>query len=258
MPRQLPADALAPARTHAPSISRKTCSSRSSTGRSPSATACEFSAKIRDEVSSGDRTGIGTRAQRDRSTRTTTTSAIELSWKHSADRWLNEVQLTYEDAFYVPQITNSRRQRRGLHWFNWADDPNVLAVGWRRPARRPEQRPEGLGDRRQHHLLGHLVGCRRSHHQGRREVQGRRSDRPRTPIPDNPVFYYDVTGGGHGDIPWKAAFALPLAGFESEVDRQRQAVRRVRRRTTGPSTIISRSISASAGTSSRTSRTSTS
>ncbi len=36
-------------------------------------------------------------------------------------------------------------------------------------------------------------------------------------IPGNPVFYYDVTAAGTATIPWKAVFALPLAGFDSEV-----------------------------------------
>ena len=36
-------------------------------------------------------------------------------------------------------------------------------------------------------------------------------------IPGNPVFYYDVTAAGTAAIPWKSAFALPLAGFDSEV-----------------------------------------
>jgi hypothetical protein len=36
-------------------------------------------------------------------------------------------------------------------------------------------------------------------------------------IPGNPVFYYDVTPAGTATIPWKAVFALPLAGFDSQV-----------------------------------------
>ena len=54
----------------------------------------QFSAKIRDEVSSGDRTGVGIA----RSATVDTNNddkRLELSWKHSADTWLNEVQLTY-------------------------------------------------------------------------------------------------------------------------------------------------------------------
>ena len=31
------------------------------------------------------------------------------------------------------------------------------------------------------------------------------------------MFYYDVTAAGTATIPWKAAFALPLAGFDSTV-----------------------------------------
>ena len=47
-------------------------------------------------------------------------------------------------------------------------------------------------------------------------------------IPGRPVFYYDVTAAGAATVPWKAAFALPLQGFDSTVTSQRQAVRRVR------------------------------
>src|SRR4030095_16353454 len=53
----------------------------------------QLSAKIRDEVSSGDRTGVGIA----RSATVDTNNddkRFELSWKHSADAWLNEVLFT--------------------------------------------------------------------------------------------------------------------------------------------------------------------
>ena len=90
-------------------------------------------------------TGAGVARLAPRWTRTTTTSAIELSWKHSGDSWLNEVQLTYEDAFYVPH--DHQRGRRTARCTRGRDGagPEHHRRRRRRSARRPEQGPEGLG-----------------------------------------------------------------------------------------------------------------
>ena len=88
----------------------------------------QVSAKIRDETSAGDQTGTGVAASAAVDT-DQNEKRFELSWKHSGDRWLNELQGTYEDSFYVPHISNSGSNgaqytfRRGL-----SDNPRIIAV----------------------------------------------------------------------------------------------------------------------------------
>src|SRR4029079_14357136 len=86
----------------------------------------QFSWKLRDEVSSGDSTGVGKARSATVDTNQDETR-IEMSWKHSADTWMNEVQLTYEDAFYVPKITNADVNGAVYTWNN-GEEFNVLAV----------------------------------------------------------------------------------------------------------------------------------
>ena len=154
------------------------------------------------------------------------TSVIELSWKHNGDGWLNEVQLTYEDAFYVPHINNGDVNGAPYTWrdgsqdrasWRWTAPTRALA---RTRARRAGQSPTiitftdlawGAGD--------HTVKAGIKY----KDVDLTAADS----IPGNPVFYYDVTAAGTAAIPWKAVFALPLAGLRLRGHYQRQATRRV-------------------------------
>ncbi len=121
---------------------------------------------------------------------------LELSWKHSADRWLNEVQFTYEDAFYVPQITNADVNGAVYTWFD-GQDRNILAVDGADPRAGQNKGQKGWA-------IGDIItfsditwGARRSHHQGRREVQGRGPDR-RGLHARQPGVLLRRDGGGHG------------------------------------------------------------
>jgi outer membrane receptor protein involved in Fe transport len=174
----------------------------------------QLSGKIRDEVSSGDRTGVGIA----RSATVDTNNddkRFELSWKHSADAWLNEVQLTYEDTFYVPQITNADVNGAVYTWFD-GQDREVLAVDGADPRAGQNKGQKGwaLGDTITFSDISWGSGV----HNIKAGVKYKDVDLTAADsIPGNPVFYYDVTAAGTATIPWKSAFALPLAGFDSEV-----------------------------------------
>ena len=174
----------------------------------------QLSAKIRDEVSSGDRTGVGIARSATVDTSNDDTR-LELSWKHNADTWLNEVQFTYEDAFYVPQITNADVNGAVYTWFD-GQDRNVLAVDGADPRAGQNKGQKGwaVGDTITFSDLAWGSGV----HTIKAGVKYKDVDLTAADsIPGNPVFYYDVTAAGTAAIPWKSAFALPLAGFDSEV-----------------------------------------
>jgi outer membrane receptor protein involved in Fe transport len=174
----------------------------------------QFSAKIRDEVSSGDRTGLG----RARSATVDTNNddkRFELSWKHSADRWLNELQLTYEDAFYVPLPINSDVNGAAYTWFDGQDRTVLEADG---PDPRAGQNKGQKGWAIGNFITFSDITWGTGDHTIKAGAKYKDVDLTAADsIPGNPVFYYDVTAAGTATVPWKSAFALPLAGFDSEV-----------------------------------------
>ena len=185
----------------------------------------QLSAKIRDEVSSGDRTGVGIARSATVDTSNDDTR-IEFSWKHNADTWLNEVQFTYEDAFYVPQITNADANGAVYTWFD-GQDRNVLAVDGADPRAGQNKGQKGWA-------VGDIItfsdlawGIWRSHHQGRSEVQGRGPDR-RGLHPRQPRVLLRRDRGGHRSHSMEVRVRAATRGLRLGGDHQRQAVRRVR------------------------------
>jgi len=174
----------------------------------------QLSAKIRDEVSSGDRTGVGRALSATVNTNNDDTR-FELSWKHSADRWLNELQFTYEDAFYTPLPINSDINGAAYTWFNGQDMTVLEADG---PDPRAGQNKGQKGWAIADIITFSDISWGAGDHTIKAGVKYKDVDLTAADsIPGNPVFYYDVTAAGTAAIPWKSAFALPLAGFESEV-----------------------------------------
>jgi outer membrane receptor protein involved in Fe transport len=174
----------------------------------------QFTTKIRDEVSSGDRTGVGIARSATVDTNNDDTR-LELAWKHNGDSWLNELQFTYEDAFYVPQITNADVNGAVYTWFD-GQDRNILAVDGADPRAGQNKGQKGwaIGDFITFSDISWGAGDHTI------KVGAKYKDVDLTAadsIPGNPVFYYDVTAAGAATIPWKSAFALPLGGFDSEV-----------------------------------------
>jgi len=174
----------------------------------------QFSWKLRDEVSSGDTTGVGKARSATVDTNQDDTR-IEMSWKHNADTWLNEVQLTYEDTFYTPQISNAGVNGAVYTWNN-GQDMNVLAVDGADP--RAGQNKGQKGWAIANIITFSDISWGSGVHNLKAGVKYKDVDLTAADsIPGNPVFYYDVTTAGTATIPWKSAFALPLAGFDSEV-----------------------------------------
>ena len=118
------------------SNSKRTCSSPSSSLDATDSDRFELSAKIRDEVSEGDQTGTGVAASAAVDTNNDD-KRFEVSWKHSGDRWLNELQFTYEDAFFVPHISNAGINGAVYTWFDGQrpQHPGQSTAPIRAPAR---------------------------------------------------------------------------------------------------------------------------
>ncbi len=175
----------------------------------------DFTFKLRDESIAGERTGTGTAASAATNTDNNETR-YELSWKHSADRWLNEVQLTYEDAFYTPHLIHPDVNGSVFTWFNNGGDSNILAIDAADPraAQNKGQKGWAIGDNITFTDIRWITGD----HTIKLGAKYKDVDlTAQDSIPGRPVFYYDVTATGASTTPWKAAFALPLEGFDSKV-----------------------------------------
>jgi len=175
----------------------------------------QFSVKIRDEVSAGDQTGTGVAASAAVDT-DNDDQRYELSWKHNGEGWLNEVQLTYEDAFYVPHINSGGVNGATYTWHNGSQDPRILSIDGADPraAQNKGQKGWALADIITFTDLAWGAGD----HTVKAGIKYKDVDLTAADsIPGNPVFYYDVTAASTATVPWKAVFALPLAGYDSEV-----------------------------------------
>lgn len=172
-----------------------------------------FSVKVRKETSQGDQTGLGT-AQSAAVETDNDDNRFELSYQHNAERWQNEVQLTYEDAFFVPQITNQGSNGATYTWNSGPNnDPVLLRVDGADPraGQNKGQKGWGISDVV---TFPDVAGA----HTFKAGIKYKQVDLTAADsIPGNPVFFYDVTAAGAATVPWKAVFALPLAGFDSQV-----------------------------------------
>ena len=122
---------------------------------------------------------------------------FELSWKHSGDSWLNEVQFTYEDAFYIPQLINSD-VNGAVYTGSTAQDQNILAVDGADPRAGQNKGQKGwaIGDIITFSDISWVAGD----HTIKAGVKYKDVDLTAADsIPGNPVFYYDVTAAGTGD-----------------------------------------------------------
>ena len=174
----------------------------------------ELSAKVRDETSDGDQTGTGVAASAAIDTDNDDTRIV-LSWQHSADRWINELDLTYEDAFYVPHVAASDLNGAVYTWNNGSDQ-NILAVDGSDPRAGQNKGQKGWA-------IGNTItftditwfGGDHTIKLGAKYKQVELT--AQDAVANRAVFYYHVTPAGTATIPWKSVFALPLAGFDSTV-----------------------------------------
>jgi outer membrane receptor protein involved in Fe transport len=178
-----------------------------------------LSVKVRDESALNERTGTGVAASASVNTDNDDTR-YELSWNHSGDRWLNEMYLTYEDAFFIPHVINAD-QNGAVYTFNDGLDRNIIAIDGSDPrsGQVKGQKGWGLGNNITFTDIGWITGD----HTIKLGVKYKDVDlTAQDSVPGRPVFYYHVTAAGAAAIPYKAAFALPLEGFSSSVTSQDQ------------------------------------
>jgi len=181
----------------------------------------DLTLKIRDETGNGDQAGTGV-AQSAAVDTDNNDKHYELSWKHSADRWINEVQLTYEDAFFVPHLISSDTNGAVYTFNNGSQDQNIVAVDGADPraAQNKGQKGWAVADILTLTDIGWITGD----HTLKFGVKYKDVDLTATDsIAGRPVFYFNVTPTGISPDPWKAAVAVPLAGFSATVttpDRQ--------------------------------------
>ncbi|HEV7605771.1 MAG TPA: TonB-dependent receptor [Steroidobacteraceae bacterium] len=174
----------------------------------------ELTAKVRDETAAGTQTGTAVAASAAIDS-DNNDKRFELSWKHGADRWFNELQLTYEDAFFVPHINNSGQNGAVYTWLN-GNDVNILAVDGSDPRAGQNKGQKGwaIADNITFTDIKWFGGD----HTIKTGIKYKDVDLTAADsIPGNPVFYYNTTTAGAATIPWKAVFALPLVGFDSQV-----------------------------------------
>jgi len=173
-----------------------------------------LSAKIRKEISQGTQTGTGV-AQSASIEADNDDNRYELSWQHNADSWNNELQFTYEDAFFVPSVAAAEGVNGAVYTWNAGpnNDPRLIAVDGTDPRAAQNKGQEGWS-------LGNVItfpdvgGA----HTIKAGVKYKVVDLTAADsIPGNPVFFYDVSPAGVAAIPWKAVFALPLEGYDSQV-----------------------------------------
>jgi len=171
--------------------------------------------KVRQETIEGERTGTGTAASASTNTDNDETR-YDLSWKHTADRWVNEALFTWEDAFYNPHLIHPDVNGTVYTWNAGGSDGNVLAIDAADPraAQNKGQKGWAIGDSITFTDIGWITG----NHTVKTGVKYKDVDlTAQDSIPGRPVFYFNVTPTGTATIPWKAAFALPLQGFDSKV-----------------------------------------
>src|SRR4051812_1900219 len=176
----------------------------------------DFTTKFRRETSEGDQAGTGV-AQSAAINTTNNEDRYELSWKRNGNGWLNEVQLGYEKAPYLPQLRTSD-QNGAVYTFidNGANDQNILVTNGADPRASQVKTQKGwsAADIITFTDIGWITGD----HTIKAGVKYKDLDLIATDsIPGRPVFYYDVSAAGTATVPWKAVFALPLEGYGSTV-----------------------------------------
>jgi outer membrane receptor protein involved in Fe transport len=176
----------------------------------------EFSAKLRKETLFGSGIGAGTAPSAAVDTDNDDDRFL-LQWKHSGENWFNEVELTYEDAFFVPHVRNA--DQNGIR-YTFEEAPNndqpIITLNGADPRAGQNKGQKGwsIGNTITFTDLGwgggdHTIKAGIKY----KDVELTAADA----VQNNPVFSYHVTPTSLGDTPWKAEFSLPVAGFSGIV-----------------------------------------
>jgi outer membrane receptor protein involved in Fe transport len=167
----------------------------------------ELSVKVRNE-SQIKNIGIAS-AQSASITNKNDETRYDLRWQHSADRWLNEFLITYEDAFDRPSATNIGNGAQYL--VQSQGERQILATGAADPraTQNKGQRGPGVQDDLTFSNLQWL-----GDHTVKGGVKVKRIDLTAADALNiNPQFSYNVTPAGTDTVPYKALFTNPVAGL---------------------------------------------
>lgn len=173
----------------------------------------EFSVKLRDEklANSGIGAGIAPSASIDVDNND---DRYLLQWKHSGDGWFNEVEATYEDAFFVPQVRNADQNGLAYTYFvATGDNRGIISLNGADPraGQNKGQKGWGIGNSI---TFPDVAGA----HTIKAGIKYKDIDLTAADAVQNrPVFAYDVNADGIGADPWRAVFSLPVQGYPSTV-----------------------------------------
>jgi len=170
-----------------------------------------LSFKIRDETGQGDQTGTGVAASAAVDT-DNDEKRMELSWTRSGGGWLNEVILTWEDAFFVPHVSASDLNG-AVYTMNPPLDQRILAVNGSDPRAGQNKGQEGwaIGDTITFSDITWFGGD----HTLKAGIKYKKIElTAQDAVVNNPVFYYNVTAAGTAAAPYRTIFGLPIPGFD--------------------------------------------
>jgi outer membrane receptor protein involved in Fe transport len=134
---------------------------------------------------------------------------VDARWQRTADRWFNELLVSYEDSFNSP--TPRSFGNGAIYTWQPSQDATILQTGPSSPlsAQHKGQRGPGLQDD-----LTFKNFSWYGDHVIKTGVKVKRVDlRAQDAENINPQFYYDVNPSGTATIPYKAFFTTPVPGL---------------------------------------------
>ncbi len=169
-----------------------------------------LTAKVRREDQSGDSPGfIAPSASIDVLNDDT---RIDARWERSADRWFNEVLVTYEDSFDSPTARAFGNGKQYTFQLAPGNDQPVLTTGPATPGATQNKGQKGysVGDEL---TFSHLQWWTGDHtvKTGIKYKWVKLTAQDAANI--NPQFFYDVSATGTAGIPYKAFFTDPVPGL---------------------------------------------
>jgi outer membrane receptor protein involved in Fe transport len=176
----------------------------------------EFSAKLRKETLFGSGIGAGIAPSAAVDTDNDDDRFL-LQWKHSGERWFNEVELTYEDAFFVPHVRNA--DQNGIS-YTFEEAPNndqpIITLNGADPRAGQNKGQKGWS-------VGNTItftdiGWGGGDHTIKAGIKYKQVELTAADaVQNNPVFSYHVTPTSLGATPWRAVFSLGVEGFSGTV-----------------------------------------
>jgi outer membrane receptor protein involved in Fe transport len=169
-----------------------------------------LTAKVRREDQSGDSPGIiAPSASIDVLNHDT---RIDARWERSADRWFNEVLVTYEDSFDSPTARELGNGAQYTFQLTPGNDQPVLITGPATPGSTQNKGQKGyaVGDELTFSHLKWWIGD----HTVKTGIKYKWVKLTAQDAENiNPQFFYDVSATGTAGIPYKAFFTDPVPGL---------------------------------------------